>query len=142
VTAVLKIFFWGCPPIANLHSPSGHTSLSSLVYGAMALIIAVEGEHWRPRVVAAAGICFVLAIGVSRLLLDAHSVPEVAFGWLIGGASLAIFGWEYQRCRPRNPHLAFLLVNVAVLAWVLHGSQLHAEELLHRITAYFRISCR
>jgi membrane-associated phospholipid phosphatase len=141
VTAVLKIFFWGCPPVSDLHSPSGHTSLGTLVYGATALIIAVEGGRWRPRVAAGAGAGLVLAIGVSRLLLDAHSVPEVVLGWLIGSASLALFGWDYRRCRPPTPRLAPLLVSVVVVAAVLHGSQLRAEELLHRITAYLRIDC-
>jgi membrane-associated phospholipid phosphatase len=142
VTAILKIFFWGCPPLSDLHSPSGHTSLSTLVYGATALITFVEGGRWRPRVAAAAGVCLVLAIGLSRLLLFAHSVPEVILGWFIGSASLALFGWRYRRCRPPNPRLAPLLVSVGVLASVLHGSELRAEELLHRMTGYLRVDCR
>jgi membrane-associated phospholipid phosphatase len=142
VTAVSKIFFWGCPPISDLHSPSGHTSLSTLVYGATALIAAFAGGDWRPRVAIAAGLGFVLAIGVSRLLLDAHSVTEVLLGWLIGGASLALFGREYRNCGPTNARLAPLLLGNAVLALLLHGSQLHAEDLLHRITGYLRIRCR
>jgi membrane-associated phospholipid phosphatase len=142
VTAILKVFFWGCPPISDLHSPSGHTSLSTLVYGATALITAVEGGAWRPRIAIAAGLGLVLAIGVSRLLLDAHSIPEVILGWLIGGASLVLFGWRYQRLRPSNARLAPLLVGMAVLASALHGSELRAEELLHRITGFFRIACR
>jgi membrane-associated phospholipid phosphatase len=141
VTAVSKVFFWGCPPISDLHSPSGHTSLSTLVYGATTLIAAFEGGDRRRPVAIAAGFGLVLAIGVSRLLLDAHSVPEVLLGWLIGGAALALFGWEYRRCRPPDARLAPLLVGIAVLASLMHGQQLHAEELLHRITGYLRIDC-
>ncbi len=142
VTAVLKIEFWGCPPIADLHSPSGHTSLSTLLYGATALIAAVESGEWRPRIAIAAGLCLVLAIGASRLLLDAHSVPEVIVGWLIGGAFLALFGWKYRRSRPPNARLAPLLAGMAMLALVLHGSELRAEEFLHRITGHLGIRCR
>jgi membrane-associated phospholipid phosphatase len=141
-TAVAKIFFWGCPPIPELHSPSGHTSLSTLVYGAMALITAVEGGRWRPRIAAAGGAGLILAIAVSRLLLDAHSVPEVVLGWLIGSASLALFAQGYRRCRPQDARLAPLLVGAAVLVSLLHGRELRAEELLHRITGYLRIDCR
>jgi hypothetical protein len=38
--------------------------------------------------------------------------------------------------------LAPLLVGASVLAVVLHGSDLRAEELLHRITGYLGIQCR
>jgi hypothetical protein len=31
LTAILKVSFYGCPPIPDLHSPSGHTSFSTLV---------------------------------------------------------------------------------------------------------------
>lgn len=56
VTAASKIFFWGYPPISDLHSPSGHTGLSVLVYGTTALITAVEGGAWRPRIAVAGGV--------------------------------------------------------------------------------------
>jgi membrane-associated phospholipid phosphatase len=142
VTAVLKILFWGCPPVSDLHSPSGHTALSTLVYGALALITAVEGGRWRLWLAAAAGGALIVGIGVSRLLLDVHSIPEVIIGWLIGGASLVLFRRGYWQGRPQIVHLAPLLFGVSVLAVVLHGSQLRAEGLLHRITGYLDIHCR
>ncbi len=40
LTAFLKIAFYGCPPVPDLHNPSGHTSLSTLFYGAMSLVAA------------------------------------------------------------------------------------------------------
>jgi membrane-associated phospholipid phosphatase len=142
LTAASKIFFWGCPPISDLHSPSGHTSISTLVYGATALITVTEGGDWPSRTAAAAAVCFFPTIGVSRLLLDAHTVPEVFSGWIIGSASLALFGQGYRRYRPQNARLVPLFVGLAVLASVLHGSELHVEELLHRITRYLQIDCR
>jgi hypothetical protein len=124
VTAVSKIFFWGCPPISDLHSPSGHMSLSTLVYGATALITAVEGGGWRPRIAIAGSIALILAIGVSRLLLDGHTVPEIGLGCIIGSASIALFGTRYWWLRPKNARLAPLLVGVAVLTLALHGTEL------------------
>jgi membrane-associated phospholipid phosphatase len=140
-TAILKIFFWGCPPLPDLHSPSGHTSLSTLVYGALALVTALEGGRWRPPFAVAVGAGLVMTIAGSRLLLDAHSVPEVVVGWLIGGACLGLFAHGYRRFRPQRVYLAPLLVGAAVLMSMLHGSELRAEELLHRITGYLRIAC-
>ena len=141
VTAVLKIFFWGCPPVADLHSPSGHTSLSTLVYGALGLIVAVDGGRWRATVAAVAASLLIVAIAVSRVLLDMHSIPEVVLGWIIGGAALAFFGRCYSRWRPARPRLAPLLVGAAVLAALLHGSELRAEELFHRLSRYLGIGC-
>jgi membrane-associated phospholipid phosphatase len=141
VTAALKIFFWDCPLIAGVHSPSGHTSLSTLVYGGLALIVAIEGGGWRPRIATAGGAAVILAIAVSRLLLDAHSVPEIILGWIVGSASLALFGQGYRRSRPKGIRLSPLLLGAALLASVLRGRELHAEELLHRLADYLGIAC-
>jgi membrane-associated phospholipid phosphatase len=140
-TAVLKIFFYGCPPAPDLHSPSGHTSLSTLVYGAVALIVAVEDRSRRRRLTIAAGCGVVLAIALSRLALNAHSVPEVVLGLVVGGAALAVFGQEYRRNRPAATRLAPLLVSAVLLISLLHGNQLRAEEFLHRLTGFFGIRC-
>jgi membrane-associated phospholipid phosphatase len=142
VTAALKIFFWGCPPISDLHSPSGHTGLSVLVYGTTVLIMAAEGGAWRPRIAVAGGVALILAIAVSRVLLDNHTVLEVIMGCVIGGASVAFFGHRYWRLRPKNARLTPLLVGMTMLAFALHGAELRAEELLHRITGLLRIDCR
>jgi membrane-associated phospholipid phosphatase len=142
VTAALKILFWGCSPIVGVRSPSGHTSLGTLVYGAIALMIAIDGGGWRPRIAAAGGVGLVLAIAVSRLLLDAHSVAEVVLGGIIGSASLALYGQRYRRCRPNDIRVWPLLFGAALLVSVLHGGELHVEGLLHRIAAYLGIVCR
>jgi membrane-associated phospholipid phosphatase len=141
LTGILKIFFSGCPPIVNLHSPSGHTSFSTLIYGAMALVIAVDGGNLRRFAVVGGGAGLIFTIAASRLLLDAHSMPEVASGLVIGIATLILFGQGYLRWRPEMVRLSPLLVSAAVLVSTLHGSQLRAEEFLHRITGYLHIHC-
>ena len=141
LTAVLKIFFFRCPPIHNLHSPSGHTSLSILIYGALALVIVVDGGNLRRVVMIGGGAGLIFAIAASRLLLDMHSMPEIALGLMIGVVGLTVFGYGYLRCRPEVVRLSPLLVSAVVLISTLHGSQLRAEEVLHRITGYLHIHC-
>ena len=141
LTAVLKIFFFRCPPIHNLHSPSGHTSLSILIYGALALVIMVDGGNLRRVVMIGGGAGLIFAIAASRLLLDMHSMPEIALGLMIGVVGLTVFGYGYLRCRPEVVRLSPLLVSAVVLISTLHGSQLRAEEVLHRITGYLHIHC-
>ena len=80
LTALLKIVFYGCPPVGDMHSPSGHTSLSTLVYGALTLAAATARPGLGRLLVIGGGAGLTLAIAVSRMLLDVRSVPEVGFG--------------------------------------------------------------
>ena len=66
VVAVLKVYFLACPAGSALHSPSGHTSFSILVYGSLtiALALAVNGR-WMRKAIIVLGTLFVAAIAVS-----------------------------------------------------------------------------
>jgi hypothetical protein len=150
LTAVLKISFYGCPPTSHLHSPSGHTSFSTLVYGAMTLATAIQSRGLLRMIAIGVGTSFILAIAASRLLL-AHSAAEVGLGLAIGIAALILFGQSYWRCCNAQIGLspffraggALLLVFVAegALLLVLHGRELDAELLFHEIAGYFGINC-
>lgn len=139
LTALLKIVFYGCPPVGDMHSPSGHTSLSTLVYGALTLVAATALPGSRRILAIGSGAGLILAIGVSRLLLDAHSVPEVGLGLAIGTVSLALFCQQYLHVP--NPKVWPLLTAAGVLVLILHGHELHAEQFLHRIPGYFHVHC-
>jgi membrane-associated phospholipid phosphatase len=139
LTALLKITFHACPPADNIHSPSGHTSLSTLVYGALILVSATAWPRLRRVLVIAGGAGLILAIGISRLLLDTHSVAEVGLGLVIGAVSLAMFSRQYLQ--GPTTKIWPLLVAAGVLALVLHGRELHAEQLLRRITGYLPVHC-
>ena len=122
-----------------MHSPSGHTSLSSLIYGALTLVAATATPGLRRLLVIGAGTGLILAIAISRLLLDVHSVPEVGLGLVIGIISLALFSREYLQVR--NAKVWPLLITAGVLVSILHGHELHAEQFLHRITGYLPVHC-
>jgi membrane-associated phospholipid phosphatase len=138
--AVLKIFFYACPPFAELRSPSGHTGLSTLVYGAIVLILATEGAGGRRIVTIVAGAMFILAIALSRVLLHAHTPLEAVFGLAIGLTALAAFAQAYLARRTVAVSLRPLVIAVALLLVALHGEQLHAEELLHAIGVYLQVA--
>jgi hypothetical protein len=59
---LLKIAFHACPPADNIHSPSGHTSLSTLVYGALTLVSATAWPGLHRVLVIAGGAGLILAI--------------------------------------------------------------------------------
>lgn len=136
LTALSKIYFYICQPSAELQSPSGHTSLSTLVYGAIALVVAAEVTGWQRVLALGSGILVVCGIAVSRILLGAHSPLEVVLGALIGSVALAVFAWEYLGHKPAKPSLRPLVLALVVLTALLHGEALHAEEMLHAIGLY------
>jgi membrane-associated phospholipid phosphatase len=135
-TAVLKIYFFICPPLTDLHSPSGHTSLSTLVYGALTLAVAAAFTGWRRWTVAGAGTVFIAGIGISRVLVQAHSIPEVVLGSILGLVALAVFAPQYWPHRPTKPWLRPLVVTCALLMVLLNGQELRAEDLLQAIGIY------
>lgn len=132
-TAVLKIYFYVCPPVTDLHSPSGHTSLSTLVYGTLTLAAAAAVAGWRRSMVMIAGAALIGGIGVSRLIVHAHSIPEIVVGSAIGLCALALFGAQFWACRPAELRLRPFVVLCAVLMVLLNGQDIRAEEMLHAI---------
>jgi membrane-associated phospholipid phosphatase len=140
LTALLKIAFYECPPTAGMHSPSGHTSLSTLVYGALTLVAATAWPGLRRALVIGGGTRLILVIGLSRLLPNAHSVAEVSRGLVIGTVSLV--GLIQKYLQVSNMKVRPLLITAIVLTSIFHGHELHAEQLLHRITGYVPIHCK
>ena len=136
-TALLKVFFFICPPVAELHSPSGHTSLSTLVYGGLVMLVAAAIGPWRYGVIGAGSI-FVLMIATSRVALHDHSALETGTGLVIGVVALAVFARSYLASEQAQASLRPLLLSVALLLVFLHGRQLHAEGMLRAFGTYLQ----
>jgi membrane-associated phospholipid phosphatase len=138
-TALLKILLSACgAPSGALESPSGHTSMSTLVYGGLALILGAETEAWERLAAAALGTAMVAAIALSRIALGAHSALEVVVGFLIGSAALALFGRAYLHDRRAGRQLWTLVAAVVVLAAALHSHPAQLEPVWHKIAIYLR----
>jgi membrane-associated phospholipid phosphatase len=137
VTAALKIYFTACPVSAiALDSPSGHTSMTTFVYGGLTLITAARLETWRRDAMRALGAAFILLMAVSRAVLHFHSVSEAIIGVIIGGGALALF-WRATRglgapARPVWPLWLAALVPIVFLS----GRSASVEDLLHRIAMH------
>jgi PAP2 superfamily len=138
-TALLKIYLYACPPQPNLVSPSGHTSLSVLIYGAIALVIAAEQRGWSRAAIYFCGTGLIVAIAGSRLWLNAHTAPEVAIGIIIGIATLTLFADRYGRSRTEGVSLSPFILSVVMVTAVLHGQELRAEAFLHAISNHLHL---
>lgn len=140
VTALLKIYLYRCPDGSELRNPSGHVSLSVLVYGAIATILSRQVIGW-PRVAVVCGTAvWVFAISASRVVIEAHTWPEVLAGFAIGGASLAVFARNYPRHASETASVRRMFVAVLMVVALLHGHTLFAEDILHRFSAYLGLA--
>ena len=139
LTALLKIYLYACHPFAGLQSPSGHTSLSTLVYGAIAFVVAAEATGWHRVIVLGSGISIVGGIAISRIVLGAHSPLEVILGAVMGSVALVLFAREYLGRKPSRLSLRPLLLALVLLAGLLHGQAVHAEAILREIGSYLDI---
>jgi hypothetical protein len=84
--------------------------------------------------VISAGTGLIFAIGCSRLLLDAHCVPEVGLE-LVNRLS---FFSPIPSPAPPNMKMWPSLVTAGVVLSIFHGRELHAEQFLRRIAGILK----
>jgi membrane-associated phospholipid phosphatase len=92
--AFVKILFHSCAHdgwLPWLNNPSGHTAMSTLVYGGLAVLLVHGGARWRRIVLPAAAALVVGAIAISRIALHAHDRAEVMAGLVVGLAAILLF---------------------------------------------------
>ena len=132
--ALLKILFYACLPYSELRSPSGHASLSTLVYGGFAAVIAADLKDGRRWWVLAAGAGLIAAIALSRIVVHAHSWLEVVLGLAIGASCLFAFALRYLPRRIEPVPLKTFAFSALVIWGLLYGHPVNAEGLLHRLS--------
>jgi membrane-associated phospholipid phosphatase len=123
----------------SLHSPSGHSSFSAVFYGCCAAVVSSDDRPWRQRLVWIAVTGLVLAIGLSRVLVGAHSLLEVAVGLVIGIACIRLFLRLAEKSRPAAG-LVPIALGLAILAVGLRGSHLTIEPLLQILADRLRVA--
>ena len=135
--AILKVLGYACgwlwpvfsPERLAVRSPSGHAGAASVVYGGLAGLVGARtrlGGRWT---CALAGIAVGLGIGLTRLMLAAHSPAEVGLGLLIGLAGVLAFAFLSGACLAQRSGMP-ALIGAALLVLLLHGNRLPAEEVL------------
>ncbi|ANN68436.1 phosphatase PAP2 family protein [Bordetella bronchialis] len=96
---------------------SGHSMVSAAVYPVLGYAIGNRYTRRRAAVLAWGGAGLALSIGISRLVLGAHSVSEVILGLAVGGmvSGIVLARWPAGRLglRASAVALAFLLSAMA-----------------------------
>jgi membrane-associated phospholipid phosphatase len=134
-TALLKIYLGACPVISGLSSPSGHTSMSVLVFGGLVTVLA-GGRGGQRLAFVVGGAILALAIALSRIALGAHTPVEVAAGAAIGGIALALFARAYLRNPASEADVRPLVAAAMLVILLLHGHASRAEEIIRAVRSY------
>ena len=115
--------------------PSAHTSMSLVVYGFLALMIARElpqPRRWLPYTLTG---LVVIAIALSRLYLGVHWFSDVLAGLTLGIFWVALIGIAYDRHpAPALPVKRLLTVTLLLLA--LTGSWQTQQNFSRQLAAY------
>jgi membrane-associated phospholipid phosphatase len=130
IILLLKVIFLGCEPVFapwRLSSPSGHTATAAVVLGGLVALLT-----GRPFAVLLTALLAALAIGTSRLELGYHSTAEVVLGAVVGVAGALVLCWLAGPPPARRP--VSLLAIAAVVAVLLHGVRLPAEDAIRRVS--------
>ncbi len=121
---VLKLLFLACSTsfgTADLRTPSGHVAAATVVTGGLAALLLRRRATVLPLAALAA-----IVIGISRLLLGVHSLPEVVFGaavGLVGATTLMLLaGRPPHGLDPRR-----IVLTGAAIAVLFHGLHMPAE---------------
>jgi undecaprenyl-diphosphatase len=73
--------------------PSGHSLNAAAIYGFVLVLIGTNVEHGLLKYLAlVVGVSLILAVGVSRVVLNVHWPSDVVGGWLAGSV-LWLIGW-------------------------------------------------
>jgi membrane-associated phospholipid phosphatase len=118
VTTITKLAFlgWGIGSAElDFTGISGHSMFASAVYPPLLYLIASSRSATSQRVAWLAGFVLALVIGVSRVVVGAHSWSEVIAGLAIGGAVSVSTLWMARKNHPSVP----VWVPLGVATWLM-----------------------
>jgi membrane-associated phospholipid phosphatase len=121
---VLKLVFLACSNTlgtTDIRTPSGHVAAATVVTGGLATLLFRRRVTILPVAALAA-----IVIGLSRLVLGAHSLPEVALGAAVGLAGASALLLFAGRPPPGLDVWRIALIAMAIVV-VFHGLHLPAE---------------
>ena len=136
LTTGSKIAFigWGIGSAAwDFTGISGHAMFASAIFPLlMATLTCRLPTGWQKAAVLAS-FALVVLVGVSRIMVGAHSVSEVLAGLLVGGAASAFAIWQVGLPRARLNLYVPLVAVVWLVAAPLQAPQLPTHSLVTRL---------
>jgi len=129
---ILKLGFLACSQ-GYLRTPSGHVAAATVVAGGLAMLL----MRWRHSVLPLA-LLAAIVIGVSRIVLGAHSLIEVNVGATVGligaGALLWIAGPV-----PDGLKVNRIAIVAIIVISLMHGLRLPAEARIKSLAQHVQV---
>lgn len=121
VMLMLKVVLIPCGT-GDLHTPSGHVAAATVLAGGLAATLRRRGGS----VVLPVSLLAAAIIGASRLVLGAHTWPEVVLGAIVGIAGASIMP-KLAGSPPPGLNAWRLVLVAGLVAAVFHGLHMPAE---------------
>ena len=140
--ALLKLVLAVCghqPGAAALASPSGHTAMSTAVYGGFAAVLGASLRRPARDALLAAATALLLGIAASRAVLQYHTATEIAVGLAVGSLTLAGIVAMAGRYRPAPLPILPVAAAALGLALLFHGARWPAEQAIRRFGFWFEL---
>jgi len=139
LTILLKVTFMTCAGVwhTGITSPSGHTSMGTVVYGAAGLLAVRHTSTPQRWVLLALTATLIAVIAVSRIATGAHNFGEVLVGLAVGATACMAFAVYYLRRPMPALNVAVMLAALAALTAVLAGQHANLEPMLRHASSYF-----
>jgi len=138
--ALSKLLFmaWGiAPPGLDYTGFSGHTALSVLTWPSLAAVLTLGARRYTAWLGITLGALLGIAIGISRLALEVHSVSEVLMGAALGASVAAWFIHGIRRAAPPPPWQRLALATGCIVIWfVFYGRVFPSQHLLKDIAMW------
>ena len=141
IVVISKLAFmgWGIgSQVFDFTGFSGHSALSASIWPVMIWILTSRAPRRLRLAAVVGGYCLALAVGVSRVVIHAHSVSEVIAGLALGFAiSTSFLLLQYSR-HTHIHHLSFgqlTAVLLLPLLLVIQGKKAPTQGLLEHIAA-------
>jgi membrane-associated phospholipid phosphatase len=132
IMLALKLGFLACSPTHVMRSPSGHVAAATVVAGGLAILLLRVRSSALPLAILTA-----IVIGISRVVLGMHSVPEVALGAIVGFLGAVSLVWLAGPV-PETVRVRYLALLAMFIVIVMHGFHLPAEAHVRRLAMEVR----
>jgi len=122
----------------TLINPSGHVAMSTMVYGALAILLGGAHFGWRRAAVHGVFALLIGGIALSRLTLHVHNPGEVLAGLAVGVGALVLYRQLRGAIPPVPLKVSRLALSALLLMSLMHGARWPIEDEIRSLVALIR----